>query len=124
MDEREEFQAIVAEGQLLARTAMQASLVAVDRVALSNFTAVVMKRTSWRHLCGFLKKVHIMVEDLPFERSKLFAERMEESLHTLKDSRATLYSLGVYTPVQKRRLSKYQTAQRSQPTHFPSPQRH
>lgn len=50
-----------------------------------------------------------MVEDLPFEGVKLCGEKTDASFHSLKDSRASLGSLGIYTPGQRRQVSpRYQ----------------
>lgn len=78
--------------------ALQSALDVGNTAARSIFTAIVMQRASWLHLSGFPKKVQATMEDLPFKGTKLFAEKTDTSLHTLKDSRATLRSLGIYTP--------------------------
>lgn len=76
---------------------------------------VVMRRASWLHLSWFPQPVQLTVEDLPFKGSKLFADKTDESVHTLKCSRVTLQSLGIYTPKIKRRQERYQAPQRSRP---------
>lgn len=67
---REQFQAIVVEGQLLAGTSLQACCDVTDISACSVATVVVMRRAYWLQLSGFLKAVQSSVEDLPFDGSK------------------------------------------------------
>lgn len=50
--------------------------------------------------------------------TKLFAEKIDASLHILRDSRATLQSLGIYTPGQKIKFSP-QPQHKSCTPHFP-----
>lgn len=45
-------------------------------------------------LSGLLREVQNTVEDLPFDGHNLFSAATTDSLHMLKDSRATLFSLG------------------------------
>ncbi|XP_067416629.1 general transcription factor IIF subunit 1 isoform X2 [Emydura macquarii macquarii] len=123
-DKREQFQAIVTEGQLLARTALQVAADAADAASRSMATAVVMRRASCLHLAGFPKDMQATVEDLPFEGSKLFSDRTDEYFHSLKDARDTLRSLGIYPPVQRRRQNRYHATPRSRTPAFPPPQRH
>lgn len=82
----------------MAKTALQSVVDAADTAAWSISTAFVMRQASWLHLSGFPKEVQITVQDLPFEGTKLFAEKTDASLHMLKDSKATLWSLGIYIP--------------------------
>lgn len=79
-EHREQFQAIVEEGQLLARTTFQASLDAADTATSWIATAVVMRGSSWLWLCDFPKEVQSTVGDLPFDAPKLFADSIDESL--------------------------------------------
>lgn len=46
-EHKEQFQAVIAEGHLVARTALQASLDATDTATQSIAAAVVMRRASW-----------------------------------------------------------------------------
>lgn len=55
---------------------------------------------------------------LPFVGCKLFADLMDASLHTLKDSRATMRSLGICAPVNKRRFIRSQMEQRVCPAPY------
>lgn len=75
-EHREQFQLIISEDRLVARTALQASLDAVDTAARSISMAVVVCRVSWLHLLGFLREVQKILEDFPFNGHKLFLENM------------------------------------------------
>ncbi|EMP39080.1 hypothetical protein UY3_03698 [Chelonia mydas] len=81
-----------------------------------------MRHMLWLHLSGLPKEVQTTVKDLPFKGSKLFMNKTDASLHTLKDSRAMLQSLGIYTPGQKRKVS-YQSYHKSHQPQYP-PQRY
>lgn len=125
--EHDQFRAIIQEGHLIARTMFQpAHGAAADTVARFIFRVVVKQHASSLHLLGFPKEVQMTVENLPFEGTKLFAEKIDASLHTHKDSRATLCSLGIYTPRQKRKYSprpKNESCTAQYPTHhFYEPQ--
>lgn len=72
---------------------------------LSFISAIVVRQSSWLHLSGFPKEVQLTVEDHPFDGTKIFTEMTHASLHTLKDSRATLWSLRICTPGYKRKCS-------------------
>lgn len=95
---RGQLNAVIAEGQLLARTCLQASLDAADTAAHLIAAVVVMRRTFWLELFRFPKEVQNMVEHLPFGGSKLVVDSMDKSLQMLEDSRDILLSLGIYTP--------------------------
>lgn len=43
------------------------------------------------------------IQDLPFEGPSLISEKMDDRLHSLKGSRATLKSIGIYTLAAKRK---------------------
>lgn len=99
---KEQYQARISEGHLVAHIALQASLDSVDTAACTIATTVVLRQASWLHLSGFPKEVQTTIEDLPFEGSKLFAVHTDYSLHSLKDSLATLRSLNIYTLALRR----------------------
>lgn len=103
-EHREHMQAIIKEGPLLAKTSVQASLDAADAAARFISGAVVMHKVSRLQFLGFPRE--IQVEDLQFDGQMLFSGTMDKFLHMLKDSRATLRCLGIYTPTNKRRFSK------------------
>lgn len=63
-----------------------------------------MQREPWLHSSRFLRAVQNTIEDLPFDVSHLFNQKINESLHSLKDSRATLQLLGIYTPAPKQKF--------------------
>lgn len=67
-------------------------------------TATVMHREPWLHLSGFLREAQNTIEDLLFDESHLFNQKTDEPLHTLKDCRAILHSLGIYTPAPTRKF--------------------
>lgn len=75
----------------VVRTLLQAALDAADSVAKSLALAVVMCRSLW------LQSSRLQ-QDLSFEGASLFSEHTDVKVHGLKDSRATLKSLGLYTP--------------------------
>lgn len=66
-------------------------------------TSIVMHCESWLHLLGFPREVQLTVKDLPFEGPKLFSAKIDESLHTLRDSMATLKLLGICIPANKKK---------------------
>lgn len=86
---QEQFSAIIKEGQLLAKTSLQASLDVADTAARYIFTTRAMRQVSWLQLCGFPLEVQSTVEDLPVEGYKLFTDFLDDLLHTMKDSGAT-----------------------------------
>lgn len=53
-------------------------------------------------------EAQLSLQDLPFDGLALFVEQTDTKLHGLKDSRATLYSLGLYTPAPARKRFKPQ----------------
>ncbi|KAG6935790.1 hypothetical protein G0U57_014259, partial [Chelydra serpentina] len=57
-EHREQFQAIVAECQLLPRTILRVSLNAADTSVHLIATAGMMRRVSWLQLSSFPKEVH------------------------------------------------------------------
>ncbi|EMP40627.1 hypothetical protein UY3_02149 [Chelonia mydas] len=73
-EHHDQFKAIVQEGQLLAKTSLQASLDLADTLAQSISTVVVMRRTSWLQMSGFPREVQSTIEDLPIDTSKLFVD--------------------------------------------------
>ncbi|EMP24372.1 hypothetical protein UY3_18610, partial [Chelonia mydas] len=111
-DKKQQITAIVSEGQILSRTALQAALDVANIAARSTATAVVMRRGSWLSSSSFPRKFQSTIEDLPFDGDKLFASTTNDVLHSMKDSRATLQSLGIQTPLTRRRDYRYQPYQR------------
>ncbi|EMP34365.1 hypothetical protein UY3_08478 [Chelonia mydas] len=110
-DKRQQFKAVVSEGQIISHTALQPALYAADTAARSTVAAVVMRQASWFTSSSFPCKVQNTVEDLPFDGEKLFAAKTNEVLHTMKDSRATLRSLGIHTAATRRRQYRCQPYQ-------------
>lgn len=64
-------------------------------------------------MSDFPREVQSTIEDLSFHGCKLFACSTDASLPTLKNLRAMLRSLGICTPVNKRRFSRFYTAQKA-----------
>lgn len=77
----EQFQSIVAEGQLLARMVLQPSLDAGDTAARSIPMAGIMRRTCRLQHSGFPREVQNTVEDFPFDGHKFFSETVNDSAH-------------------------------------------
>lgn len=95
------FKALISEGQLIARIVLQGSLDVAVTVARKTATAIMMCRTSLLQSSGFPKDLQSKMEDLPFDREKLFSTKADEILHFMKDSWAILHTLGIYTPATK-----------------------
>uniref|UniRef100_K7F182 Lamina-associated polypeptide 2 alpha C-terminal domain-containing protein n=1 Tax=Pelodiscus sinensis TaxID=13735 RepID=K7F182_PELSI len=102
--------AIVQEGYTAWRTLLQIALDVTDTAARAMATGIAMRRASWLMASGAPKELQNKVEDLPFDRKRLFAASTDDVLHSGKDSRTTLRTLGMYTPLFKRR--HYYTFQR------------
>lgn len=62
---------------------------------------MVMQREVWLHSSGFLRDDQAIIEDLTFDESHLFSQKADSPLQSLKDSRAILQSLGIYTLAPK-----------------------
>lgn len=94
---REEFKSVVAECQLVARTSLKVAVDAADSACRPKVTSTVMCRSSHLHSLGILKKVKLTIEDCAFQGCNSFNEKTDEALHSLKDLRAILRSLSVYS---------------------------
>ncbi|EMP24347.1 hypothetical protein UY3_18585 [Chelonia mydas] len=77
-DRRSDFKSVLVEGQLVSRMALQASLDMADTAAHTTATAVVMCRSSWLS-SGIPKDLQTKVEDLPFDKDKLFSKKTMKS---------------------------------------------
>ncbi|EMP27887.1 Voltage-dependent calcium channel subunit alpha-2/delta-3 [Chelonia mydas] len=119
-DRRVDFKSILSEGQLISRTALQASLDMADAAVHTTATAVVMHRSSWLSASGIPKDLQTKVEDLPFDKDKLFSKKNNELLHTMKDSRATLCTLDIHSSLPRRQ--RYQPYQRPLTQEYYRPQ--
>ncbi|EMP28993.1 Prolyl endopeptidase [Chelonia mydas] len=113
---RQEFAALLEEGKNVTRTSLQATLDAADVAARTVASAVTMKWCSWLQSSGLPHEVQQSIQDLPFEGSLLFLEQKDMRLHSLKDSRSTLRSLGRYTLSASRKHFRPQ-----QPPYFSAP---
>nr|XP_042697612.1 uncharacterized protein LOC122172305 [Chrysemys picta bellii] len=121
-DAHQEFMALVDEGMAVAKTSLQASLDSADAAARTIASGVVMRRSAWLQASGLPPEVQTTLQDLLFEGSGLFSDQTDARLHSLKDSRATLKSLGMHTPVTQRKPFKPQPPQRQyhpRPRHEP-----
>lgn len=61
-------------------------------------SAVVLPCSAWLQTTGLSLEMQTSIQDLPFNRVGLFSEQTDAMLHGLKDTRATLRSLGMHTP--------------------------
>ncbi|EMP27617.1 hypothetical protein UY3_15305 [Chelonia mydas] len=55
-----------------------------DTAARTTATAVVMRRSSWLSASSIPKDLQTKVEDLPFDKDKLFSKKTDEVFHTLE----------------------------------------
>ncbi|EMP36978.1 Integrin alpha-8 [Chelonia mydas] len=109
-DRRADFKSILSKGQLISKMALQAPLDTADTAARTIATAEVMRRSSWLPASGIPKDLQTKVEDLPFDKDKLFSKKNDELLHTMKDSRVTLRTLGIHPSLPRRqRYQPYQS---------------
>nr|XP_025040246.1 uncharacterized protein LOC112545717 [Pelodiscus sinensis] len=90
--------AVVQEGFTACRTSLQIAADVADTAARAMATGIAMRRASWLLSAGAPKELQSKVEDLPFNRQKLFASSTDDILHSGKDSRTTLRTLGMYKP--------------------------
>ncbi|EMP36118.1 hypothetical protein UY3_06693, partial [Chelonia mydas] len=93
---RKELLAILGEGRPVARLALQVASDAADFVAQTMALVILMRQDSLLQLLGLSMEVQQSIQDLPFEGLALFSQQMDSKLPGLKDSRATLRSLGLY----------------------------
>ncbi|XP_030422977.1 uncharacterized protein LOC115653627 [Gopherus evgoodei] len=114
-----EFMAIVDKGKAVAKTSLQTSLDLVDATARTIASGVVMRRSVWLKASGFPSEIQITLQDLLFEGSGLFSDQMDAKLYSLKDSRATLKSLGMHTLATQRELFKPQSPKQRQYSRCP-----
>lgn len=89
------------EEQLIAWTALQASMDVTDTAARTMAMAVIMHRALWLQSSGIPKELQLKVEDLPFNREKLFSVKTDNVLHSMRDSSATLRTLAIDTSPNK-----------------------
>ncbi|XP_067409619.1 RB1-inducible coiled-coil protein 1 [Emydura macquarii macquarii] len=101
-----DFNTLVQEGSLVANAALQSASDATDAAGRAMASGIVMRRASWLQSSGLSPEVQQAIQDLPFTGSGLFSDRTDEKLHALKDSRATLKSLGLYVPQAARRQGR------------------
>lgn len=101
--------AIVQKGYASCSTALQIAMDVADTAARATATHIAMRKSSWLSSAGAPKEMQSKVEDLLFDKLKLFVANTDEFLHSGKDSRTTLRTLEMYTPSLKcRRYFPYQ----------------
>lgn len=104
-----QFQAIIAEGQLLDRRSPSVLKCHRHHCQVHLYSSGYAQGVMTPTLGVTKKEVQNIIEDRPFGQM-LFVETIDESLRTLlKDSRAMLRSLGIFT-MTKRRFSTSQMA--------------
>lgn len=79
------------EGCLMAKVSLQAAVDVADTSSYSLATVSSCNET-WMQSSGFPKEIQTTIQDLPFNEDKLFSEKTDKSLHSLKESGATLWS--------------------------------
>lgn len=120
-EHRKQFQAITTESQLLARTSLHAFLGAADTAAHSISTMVVVEDLMASAL-RISKGGPEYSQRQTFLLMSLSCSLTAFPAH-VKRPQGTLCSLGIYIPIQKRKFSRSQTAQRSHSAQFSSLQR-
>ncbi|XP_067420874.1 dynein axonemal heavy chain 14 [Emydura macquarii macquarii] len=97
-DKTADFMAVIEEGTAVAGAALSSFSDAADAASRAIASAIAMRRASWLQSSGLSQEAQRTIQDLPFDGAGLFADSTDDKLHALKDSRATLRSLGIYTP--------------------------
>lgn len=69
-----------------ARSIFHAVVDSVDMSFCVLVTGIVMWREFWLYFPGFPREVQNTTEGLPFEKTHLFNQKTDDSLHSLKDS--------------------------------------
>ncbi|EMP34166.1 hypothetical protein UY3_08671 [Chelonia mydas] len=124
-DSRSGFAALIEEGKAVAKASLQVSLDSVDSAARTIASGVVMRLSVLLQESGLPPEVQNTLQDLTFEGSGLFFKQTDSRLHGLKDSRATLKSLGMHTLATQRKpftpqpplQRQYQPRPRQEPYH-------
>lgn len=109
-----EFAALIQEGKAVAKTSLQASLDSADSAVRMIASGVVMRRSGWLQASDLPPEVQNTLQDLPFKGSGLFSKQTDSRLHSLKDSRATVKSLGMHTRATQRKPFRPQPPQQRQ----------
>lgn len=95
LDKRQRFCILMEAGCLVVRISLQAAMDAVDMPSCFLATGIVMCHSSWLQSSDFPQEVQTTIQDFSDE-DKFFLAKMDESLHSLKDSKVTLRSLRIY----------------------------
>ncbi|EMP35675.1 hypothetical protein UY3_07161 [Chelonia mydas] len=101
-DQAQEFATFMDAGKEVTRGTLQMAWEATVSAARMVISAVVMRWSSWLQCSRLSQEMQTTLQDLPFEGEGLL-ELTDAQLHCLKDSRATLWSLGLHTPQQIRK---------------------
>lgn len=107
-ESRSEFRALIDEGRAITKASHKAALDSANTAAHAMATAIIMRRSLCLQSSGLLHEVQQMVQALPFEGQSLFLDQTDAQLHSLKDSCATLISLGLHTLEPSRKHFKPQ----------------
>lgn len=93
-DCKDDFQTIHTEGCLVAWTTLQVVLNVADTASRSMVTMIIMHCSSWLDSEGISSKLQT---EVCFNGYLLFHNKTDKAMKSLKDSRAKLRSLGIYT---------------------------
>ncbi|EMP25608.1 MyoD family inhibitor domain-containing protein [Chelonia mydas] len=102
-DRAQKFAPLVDEGTVVARGALQIAWDATDSAARVVALVVATRHSSWLQSSGLSQEMKATFEALPSQGMGLFSMLMDSRLHSLKDSHATLHSLGLHTSQQDRK---------------------
>ncbi|EMP32990.1 hypothetical protein UY3_09868 [Chelonia mydas] len=97
-DSCKEFRVLLEEGRVVSRTSLQAALDVEDSATRTMATAITMRCSAWLQVSGIPPEVQNTIQNLPFDCAGLFAQNTDSRLYSLKDSQATLKSLGIHIP--------------------------
>lgn len=89
------------EACLVEKTSLPSAFDVTDTSSRLMASAITLRWASWLQNSGIIPDAQT-TEDLLFCGQSLFSDKVYETLHSFKDSRAMLRSLGAYTPAAKR----------------------
>lgn len=87
---------IQTEAVCLSKRQISAGRNAVEASACSMALAITLRQHAWLHNATLLTETRSHVEDLPFEKSMLFAKLTDEFLSSVKKASQNTKTLGVY----------------------------
>lgn len=79
-----QFLTLIVEDKMVARTALVACLDEADSAEHSMASAITMRCSFWLDSSGLPPEVLEPVQDLSFEGSLLFSEKMDKTLHSFR----------------------------------------